>query len=341
MKPTSPGRGNNIGLIHKQLCEWDSALACFRSVLETRQKLGLYAETVSPLMNMGIVHQKMGEWAAAEEHYRACESVVLQFGNDILLARAYIGLGNVARLQRRFPEAETHLAGGARSGSPEGREPRRGARARVPGRAGLRPRPARARVTRYHEALTLAERSAPEGDLIVEIERRRAEAPVALERLDEAERALDRATRLARLTDDSSSTRSRTAWPANSRWPAAAARRAAVVGAGGDAARRVPRALRVRARPALLARSTDDARAARTHALRACSLFAEVGSSHWQDQAEAELARLMGPSPVTAPPAPIRCSASATARRAWSRPRTPCAPSRRWLAAPRPPSSPC
>src|SRR5262245_20475260 len=28
---------NNIGLIHKQLCEWDSAIACFRAVLETRQ----------------------------------------------------------------------------------------------------------------------------------------------------------------------------------------------------------------------------------------------------------------------------------------------------------------
>ena len=50
-----------------------------------------------------------------------------------------------------------------------------------------------------------------------------------------------------------------------------------------------------------LSRITDDSRAARTNALRACSLFAEVGSSHWQDLAEAELARLLGPSPAPAP----------------------------------------
>src|SRR6185503_18553974 len=36
---------NNIGLIHKQLCEWDSALASFRSVLETQRRLGHYADT--------------------------------------------------------------------------------------------------------------------------------------------------------------------------------------------------------------------------------------------------------------------------------------------------------
>ena len=46
-----------------------------------------------------------------------------------------------------------------------------------------RPEPA---LARYHEALALAERTAPEGDLVVEVERRRAEALCALGRLGEA-----------------------------------------------------------------------------------------------------------------------------------------------------------
>jgi transcriptional regulator with AAA-type ATPase domain/tetratricopeptide (TPR) repeat protein len=293
---------NNIGLIHKQLCEWDSALACFRSVLETRQKLGLYAETVVPLMNMGIVHQKMGEWAAAEEHYRACESVLVQVGNDILLARAYIGLGNVARLQRKFPEAETQLLAALDRARRKAANREEVLALEFLGELDFdRGRPERA-VARYHEAMVLAERSAPEGDLIVEIERRRAEALVALGRLDEAERSLDRATRLARLTDDKlehaiahrvagevSVARGRRL-DARQSWEQAATLLAAC--------RERFEAARVQL---LLARSTDDPGAARTHALRACSLFAEVGSTHWQELAEIELARVMGPGPVASP----------------------------------------
>jgi len=293
---------NNIGLIHKQLCEWYSALACFRSVLETRQKLGLYAETVVPLMNMGIVHQKMGEWAAAEEHYRACESVLVQVGNDILLSRVYIGLGNVARLQRKFPEAETQLLAALDRARRKAANREEVLALEFLGELDFdRGRPERA-VARYHEAMVLAERSAPEGDLIVEIERRRAEALVALGRLDEAERSLDRATRLARLTDDKlehaiahrvagevSVARGRRL-DARQSWEQAATLLAAC--------RERFEAARVQL---LLARSTDDPRAERTHALRACSLFAEVGSTHWQELAEIELARVMGPGPVASP----------------------------------------
>src|SRR6185436_6285059 len=38
-----------------------------------------------------------------------------------------------------------------------------------------------------------------------------------------------------------------------------------------------------------------------THALRSCSLFAELGAAWGMEQSEAELARLLGPAPVTAP----------------------------------------
>jgi DNA-binding NtrC family response regulator len=293
---------NNIGLIHKQLCEWDSALACFRSVLETRQKLGLFAETVVPLMNLGIVHQKMGEWAAAEEHYRACESVVLQFGNDILLARAYIGLGNVARLQRKFPEAETHLLAALDRARRKAANREEVLALEFLGELDYdRGRPERA-VTRYHEAMTLAERSAPEGDLIVELERRRAEALVSLGRLDEAERSLDRATRLARLTDDKleHAIAHRVAGEV-----AVARGRRLDARQSWEQSAKLLSACRERFETArvqlLLARSTDDPRAARTHALRACSLFAEVGTPYWLEQAEVELVRLMGPSPIAAP----------------------------------------
>src|ERR1051326_2342208 len=164
-----------------------------------------------------------------------------------------------------------------------------------------RGRPERA-LARYHEALAMAERTAPEGDLVVELERRRAEALLSIGRLDETEQSLDRAVRLARFTDD--------------RLEHAIAHRVA-----GDLALARGRRLDARERwehastllvacreryelarvQLLLARFTDDPRAARSHALRACALFAEIGTPWWQELAEAELSRLMGPAPVTAP----------------------------------------
>ena len=136
----------------------------------------------------------------------------------------------------------------------------------------------------------------------VEIERRRSEALLAIGRLDEGERALDRATRLARLTDD--------------RLEHAVAHRVAgelslargrrlEARASWEQAATLLHACRDRlelARVLLsLARVTDEPRGARAHALRSCALFAELGAAWWQEQAEGELVRLMGPAPVTAP----------------------------------------
>ena len=100
---------NNLGLVHKNLCEWDATIAHFQAALEVYEEGGHLADTAGPLMNLGIVLQKTGEWDRAAERYRDCERVLARVGEELRLARVAIGLGNVARLQRRFPEAETEL----------------------------------------------------------------------------------------------------------------------------------------------------------------------------------------------------------------------------------------
>jgi DNA-binding NtrC family response regulator len=291
-----------LALVYKQHCEWEPAIAHLEAALQFYRTTGRLADTAIPLQNLGIVHQRMGAWARAGEHYRACEDVLVQMGDDFHLALVNIGLGNVARLERRFPDAETHLLNALDRARRHGAQREEVLALEFLGELDFdRERP-EAALRRYHEALGLAERTAPEGDLIVEIERRRAEALISLGRLDEAQLSLDRATRLARLTDD--------------RFEHAVAHRVA-----GDLAMARGRRLEARAsweqaaslltacRERLelarvnlsLARVADDPRAARTHALRACALFAELGAPWGQEQAEAELARLLGPSPVTAP----------------------------------------
>ena len=293
---------NNLGLVHKNLCEWEVAIAHFTAAYETWVARGRFADTAIPLMNLGIVHQKMGAWDRAADSYRKCEQVLVQIGDDLHLAHVNIGLGNVARLQRRFVDAESHLLGALERARRHSAHREEVLALEFLGELDFdRGRPERA-LARYHEALAMAERTAPEGDLVVELERRRAEALLSIGRLDETEQSLDRAVRLARFTDD--------------RLEHAIAHRVA-----GDLALARGRRLDARERwehastllvacreryelarvQLLLARFTDDPRAARSHALRACALFAEIGTPWWQELAEAELSRLMGPAPVTAP----------------------------------------
>jgi DNA-binding NtrC family response regulator len=291
-----------LALVYKQYCEWEPAIAHLEAALQYYRASGRLADTAIPLQNLGIVHQKMGSWARAADHYRACEDVLVQIGDEFHLALVHIGLGNIARLERRFPDAETHLLNALDRARRHGAQREEVLSLEFLGELDFdRDRPEQA-LRRHHEALAIAERTAPEGDLIVEIERRRAEALLTIGRPAEAQLALDRATRLAKLTDD--------------RFEHAVAHRVA-----GDIALSLGRRLDARAsweqaatlltacREKLelarvnlsLARIADDPRAARMHALRSCSLFSELGAPWGMEQSEAELARLLGPAPVTAP----------------------------------------
>src|SRR5262249_42307851 len=84
----------NLGLVHKNLCEWEAAIAHLRAAYDTWHSLGRFAQSAIPLMNLGIVYQKMGAWDQAVEYYRKYEAVLLQVGDELHLAHVNIGLGN-------------------------------------------------------------------------------------------------------------------------------------------------------------------------------------------------------------------------------------------------------
>jgi tetratricopeptide (TPR) repeat protein len=108
----------------------------------------------------------------------------------------------VARLQRNHSEAESRLLGALeRSRSCDARREEVLALEFLGELAFDRDQPERA-LSRYHEALAIAEEVAAEGDLVVEIERRRAEALTRSRSSTKAAAACERARRLARRIDD-------------------------------------------------------------------------------------------------------------------------------------------
>ena len=299
---------SNLGLIFKNLCEWDEAARQQTAALDLYRAMGRMADSGRPLMNLGIIHQKRGDWAGAQASYAEAERVFQQVGDTMHLAYVAIGLGNVARLERRFADAETLLESALE----------RARRSRLQREEVLaieflgelefdRARPERA-LARYEEALLLAERIAPEGDLVVELERRRAEALCAVGRFDAADRACEKAIRLARVTDD--------------RLEYAVAHRVAgeIAFARGERAaaidlwkRAVDRLTSCHERleqgraHLLLGRALTDGRDARRHLYRAIGLLSDLTSVYWLEKAESELARVSGEDgqPAAARPASL------------------------------------
>jgi len=286
---------SDLGLILKNLCEWDAAAACLRAALEAFRRLGRFPSTADALLNLGIVYQKSGEWERAEECYVQAEQVYQQLANPLRLATVRIARGNIARLQHRLADAESLFADALRRARQLAAAREEVLAIEFMGELDAdRDRHAGA-LAHYDRALLLAGGLAPEGDLVVELERRRADALVQLGRLDEAQLACERALMLAERTDD--------------RLESALAHRAAAAiawarGQHEDAVRgwqdavRMLTAMRERYELARtlfeLGRAASDPREGRRHLYRAGALFAELSAHDWLERADQELQRQLG-----------------------------------------------
>jgi DNA-binding NtrC family response regulator/tetratricopeptide (TPR) repeat protein len=295
---------NNLGLIYKNLCQWETAAAHLNRALELHRAAGRYAETAPPLLNLGIVYQKSGDWKRATECYREAERIFLEVGDQLRLTMTGIGLGNVARLERRFAEAETLLLSALERARQLSAKREEVLAIEFLGELDFdRGRP-EAALARYRDALTLAERVAPGGDLVVELERRRSEALNALARFDEASEAVRRAQRLARDTQDK--LEFAITFRVIAEIETARGNREAAQPLWKTATTRIAECReRVELGRAWLGAglATDDPREARRCFYLAGSVFAELAEPYWLERSETELQRLLGHS---APPAPAR-----------------------------------
>ena len=286
---------SDLGLILKNLCEWDAAVACLRAALEAFRRLGRFPSTADALLNLGIVYQKSGEWERAEECYVQAEQVYEQLANPLRLATVRIARGNIARLQRRLADAEALFGDALRRARQQGAPREEVLAIEFLGELDAdRDRHAEA-LARYDQAILLAAVLAPEGDLVVELERRRADALTRLGRLDEAQRACERALRLAERTED--------------RLELALAHRAAAAiawaqGRHEEAVRgwtdTVGMLTGLRERYELartlfeLGRAVGEPREGRRHLYRAGALFAELSAHAWLERTDQELQRMLG-----------------------------------------------
>ncbi len=191
---------NNLGVLYRHLSDWRQATWHLLRSMELSTRLGNFAYIAVSCANLGIVHLKSGSWDEAIEHFDRALNSYVQIGKEAGVARMRIGLATLATFRHDFATAEAHLSAASQITSRLGcsREQvlclfSRGELSQEMGRLdealGL-----------YDEALEMAHQIAPEGDMVHELQRRRAELfatrgdiPLALKA---AEDALQRACRL-------------------------------------------------------------------------------------------------------------------------------------------------
>lgn len=191
---------NNLGVLYRHLSDWRQATWHLLRSMEMSTRLGNFAYIAVSCANLGIVHLKAGLWDEAVEHFDRALNSYVQIGKESGVARMRIGLATVFTFRHDFPTAEAHLAAAsqitARLGCSRERALCLFGRAELDHEMGRLDRA----LTLYDEALAMAREVAPEGDMVHDIQRRRAEAfsergelPLAFKA---AEDALQRACRL-------------------------------------------------------------------------------------------------------------------------------------------------
>jgi len=313
---------NNLGIICKNLCEWDAARAHFGEAIAIHRRLGQQALLGNRLQNLGVLLVKSGAWERAHSVLEEARACLGQAGDRWGVTINLLARGWLSRLSGRHDEAEKLLGEALDKSLAEGflREEAL-AREFLGDLAFDRGQVERA-AEAYRAALALGERQAPAGDIVSEVLRRIAETEIVRGRLDAAHATIERANHVCQLLDDRyenailQRVRGQLASARGQQAEAVQSLRAAV-NLLGEMGERFERGKAL----ALLARASTEPGEPRKLLYRASACFAEVGAERELAAVERELTLhgenepgAMGALPASGPSVPAMTGAESTGR---------------------------
>ncbi len=193
---------NNLGLLHKNHGEWQVACDHLTKALELDRESGNYGKTALRRLNLGLVYLRIGHWMKAKESVEEALSTAQRIGDRHTSAAASLALGNCMRLLGQ-PGTADRLYRQALSIARRNRLMRELALAHeFMGETDLAGGKVGQAMDKLDRALEIAEQIAPEGDIVAEVERRRAEAFLVLSDLKGARKACRRSLSLCALNGD-------------------------------------------------------------------------------------------------------------------------------------------
>jgi DNA-binding NtrC family response regulator/tetratricopeptide (TPR) repeat protein len=193
---------NNLALLHKNHGEWQLACDHLVKALELDKEGGNYGKIALRRLNLGLVYLKTGQWMKARDSVEEALSIAQRIGDQHTIAAASIALGNCMRFLGQQGAAD-RLYGRAIEIAEREKLMRELALAyEFSGESKISSGDPKKALESLAQAMQIAQQIAPEGDIVAEVERRNAEAYLALGDLKSARRAVRRSIRLCRQVGD-------------------------------------------------------------------------------------------------------------------------------------------
>jgi DNA-binding NtrC family response regulator/tetratricopeptide (TPR) repeat protein len=182
---------NNLGLLHKNACRWNRALASLSKSLELAKSLGLTQHLIRVQLNIGVVYAKLRRHTDALSAFSNAATMAERLGDENKLAKAVLMEGRTHAARGEFSKAEKLILRGQALANDHGYGRESALADEYLGELMI----ARGR---YEEALVNLSNAAkkikqiaPEGDMAAEVMRRLADVYYTLNDLGKAAKAVE------------------------------------------------------------------------------------------------------------------------------------------------------
>jgi transcriptional regulator with GAF, ATPase, and Fis domain/Tfp pilus assembly protein PilF len=105
---------NNLGVLHKNACRWNRALASLSKSLDIAKTVGLTQQLIAVQKNLGVVYGKLRRFPEAISSFTSAINIAERFGDQLLLTRAllmigrtYVAAGEPAKAEKMIVRGQT------------------------------------------------------------------------------------------------------------------------------------------------------------------------------------------------------------------------------------------
>jgi transcriptional regulator with GAF, ATPase, and Fis domain/tetratricopeptide (TPR) repeat protein len=177
---------NNLGLLHKNACRWNRALASLSKSLELAKSLGLTQHLIRVQLNLGVVYAKLRRFSDALSSFSSAAAMAERMGDPYKLTKALFMQGRTFTQCGDFCKAEKYILRAQAMANELGYVRESALTDEYLGELMIARRMPEEAMTNLQRALEKAKEFAPEGDVMAEVLRRVADVHLELNRPAEA-----------------------------------------------------------------------------------------------------------------------------------------------------------
>jgi transcriptional regulator with GAF, ATPase, and Fis domain/tetratricopeptide (TPR) repeat protein len=188
---------NNLGLLHKNACRWNRALASLSKSLELAKSLGLTQHLIRVQLNLGVVYAKLRRFTDALSSFTSAANMAERLGDQDKLTKAVLMKGRTYVQCREFCKAEKLILRGQALANDLGYGREAILADEYLGELMIARGRFQEALANLNNALKKAKQLAPEGDITAEILRRVADVHYRLDDTRRARKMIDEGLEVA------------------------------------------------------------------------------------------------------------------------------------------------